>query len=104
LALRNSSRAQGCRIGLDTSATRNCGFPGTGLCAGSKVTGPGPLAGGRNSCAEAIHAVELSGPKFGGAAFCAAAPDISTAAAHANTLKPDTIGRIAAPLLRRRPN
>src|SRR5262245_8643729 len=66
LALRNSSLVNGCKIGLDRSATRNAGgAPGLRACAGSLITGPGPRAGGRNSCPSAIHPVLLSGAKLG---------------------------------------
>jgi hypothetical protein len=68
------------------------------LCAGSAVTGPGPLGGGRNSWAEAIQAVVFSGAKFGGVAFCAAAPDINATNTQANTLEPRAVRRIAIPL------
>src|SRR5262245_10880542 len=52
-------------MGLERSATRNAGRPGTGRRAGSNVTGPGPLAGGRNSWPAAIQPVVLSGAKLG---------------------------------------
>src|SRR4029077_12896370 len=71
LALRSSSRAQGCRMGLARSATRKADCPGLGMCAGSILTGPGPLEGGKNSWPMAIHPTLLFGEKLGTLRFCA---------------------------------
>src|SRR5262245_47088388 len=84
-AFRSSSLAQGWRIGLERSATRNAGRPGRGRCAGSGVIGPGPLAGGRKTWSAAIHPVVLSGEKLGTACVSPAVAGQSAAMAHAKT-------------------
>jgi hypothetical protein len=59
------------------------------MCAGSKVTGPGPLEGGKNSWPMAIHPTLLFGEKLGTLRSCAAAGH-KAAAAHANRSENDT--------------
>src|SRR3981081_3177339 len=95
LAFRSSSLAQGCKMGLARSATRNAGCPsGLRTCAGSAVMGPGPGGGGRNSCPVAIPPVLLSGEKLGALRSSAAAAGHSVARTHANAAdaQPITVG------------
>jgi hypothetical protein len=54
------------------------------MCAGSLVTGPGPLEGGKNSWPIAIHPTLLFGEKLGTLWFWAAAAGHNVPAAHAN--------------------
>src|SRR5262245_46599394 len=64
-ALRSSSRAHGCKIGLERFATRNEDTPGRGRCAESSTTGPVRLVGGRKACPIAIQPVVRLGEKSG---------------------------------------
>src|SRR5215472_15430885 len=85
LALRIRSMTQGFRIGLVRSATRYVGWPwplGTYGWALSKVTGPGPLGGGRKSSwagRSNVQAVLLSGVKLGMGAAWRFAPSAASA-------------------------
>jgi hypothetical protein len=55
------------------------------MCAGSIVTGPGPLDGEKNSWPMAIHPTLLFGAKSGALRSCAASAGHKAAAAHANS-------------------
>src|SRR5882757_5635878 len=69
----NSSRTQGCKIGLRRSASGRAGCLPVARksslvilgCAGSMLTGPGPLGGGKKSCPFETQPVPLSGAKLG---------------------------------------